>query len=59
MITQFEKYTFNSETIQNQDEIEHIVQEYLGSLEHKLYCYESYWDSNIYKGNHVNLLLKI
>lgn len=47
MITQFNKYT-DSQTNQSQDEIDNVVQEYLGTFERRLYCFESSWSPNVY-----------
>jgi ABC-type branched-subunit amino acid transport system substrate-binding protein len=47
MITQFKDYTDNQPS-QKQEEIDHVIQEYLGTYERKMMIFENYWNDSFF-----------
>ena len=53
MITLFDKFTDTQPHDDKQELIDHTVQEYLGSFERRMLCFESSWQNNLYNKQSV------
>ena len=57
MITQFNKFTESPNSL-SQDDIKHTIQEYSGSFERRMLCFESEWQNNLYKKRSVEPFIR-
>jgi len=54
MITLFDQFNDTQLHDENQELIDHTVQEYLGSFERRMICFESSWQDDLYKKQSIS-----